>query len=149
VGEDRIPKPMTKKEFDQIPKTGQDCLRCGRCCEKWGSELVGRIEDIVSWIAQGRKDILQHVGIRFVDGRKKNGLDISVEDFPHVTGIDYWVSIQGEKMRHCPFFLRADDGKAYCRIHDTKPRVCARFIPWNERIRDRALNCPACRDTAP
>ena len=41
--------------------------------------------------------------------------------------------------------MRAEDGKVYCRIHDTKPKVCIGFTPWNEGIRDYALNCPACR----
>jgi len=127
----------------------QDCQQCGRCCEKWGWGQKGIIEDIIPWIMQGRKDILQHVGIRFVDGTKKNGLDISVEDLPQIAGIEYWVSIQGRKIRHCPFFFRGDDGKAYCRIHGAKPRVCTSFTPWNEGIRDYALNCPACRDTTP
>ncbi|MCX6686684.1 MAG: hypothetical protein NTV10_08655 [Methanoregula sp.] len=107
------------------------------------------IEDIIPWIMKGRRDILQHVGIRFNDGTRKNGRDISLEDLPHIFGIDYWVSIKGRKIRHCLFFFRAEDGKVYCKIHDAKPNVCVRFTPWNEGIRDYALNCPACRDTAP
>jgi Fe-S-cluster containining protein len=129
--------------------TGQDCQQCGKCCEKWGWGQKGVIEDIIPWITQDRKDILQHVGIRFDDGTRKNGRDISLEDLPHIFGIDYWVSIKGRKIRHCPFFFRAEDGKVYCKIHDAKPNVCVRFTPWNEGIRDYALNCPACRDTAP
>jgi hypothetical protein len=59
------------------------------------------------------------------------------------------VDTQGRAMTHCPFFFRADDGKVYCRIHTAKPKVCIGFTPWNEGIRDYALNCPACRNSAP
>lgn len=127
----------------------QNCQQCGKCCEKWGWGQKGVIEDIIPWIAQGRRDILQHVGIRFNDGTKKNGRDISLEDIPRVARIDYWVSVHGRKIRHCPFFFRAENGKVWCRIHDAKPEVCIRFTPWNEGICDYALSCPACKDTAP
>jgi Fe-S-cluster containining protein len=127
----------------------QDCKQCGKCCEKWGWGQKGVTKDIIPWIAQGRKDILQHVGIRFNDGTKKNGQDISLEDLPHIAGINYWVSMDGRKIRHCPFFFREEDGKVWCRIHDAKPKVCIRFTPWNEGIRDYALSCPACRENAP
>jgi len=124
-------------------------VQCGRCCEKWGWGQKGVPEDIIPWITHDRMDILQHVGIRCDDGTRKNGRDISLKDLPHVARIDYWVSPKGRALRHCPFFFRAEDGKAYCKIHDTKPKVCINFTPWNEGIRDYALNCPACRDTAP
>lgn len=117
----------------------QDCLQCGKCCEKWGWGQKDVIEDIIPWIMQGRKDILQHVGIRFNDGKQMNGQDISFEDLPHIAGIDYWISIKGWKIRHCPLFFRAEDGTVWCRIHDAKPKVCIRFNPRNEGIRDYAM----------
>jgi len=63
--------------------------------------------------------------------------------------IDYWISMDGRKIRHFPFFFRADDGKVSCRIHGAKPKVCIRFTPWDEGIRNYALNYPACRQNAP
>jgi Fe-S-cluster containining protein len=83
------------------------------------------------------------------DGRKRSGTDISACDLPDIIRIDYWVTPEGKALTHCPFYRKADDGKVYCRIHDTKPRVCIGFTPWNEGIRDYALNCAACRETAP
>jgi Fe-S-cluster containining protein len=127
----------------------QNCRQCGRCCEKWGWGQQGVIGDIIPWIEGNRQDILQHVSIQFTDGERLNGKDITLEDLPRVARIRYWVGNHGRALRHCPFFYRADDGKAYCRIHDAKPAVCIRFTPWNEKIRDYALNCPACRETAP
>ena len=131
---------MTKK---------QDCLQCGKCCEKWGWDQKGILEDIVPWIQNCRTDILQHVGIRFTDGTYATGSVLAMEDLVRVARIDYWVTPEGKKMRHCPFFHRADDGRAYCRIHGAKPAVCIGFAPWNEGIRDYALYCPACRDITP
>ena len=127
----------------------QACLQCGRCCEKWGWDQKGIIEDLIPWITEGRSDILQHVGIRFSDGRRTTGHGLKREDLVRIARIDYWVSKKGRKMRHCPFFSRAGDKKAYCRIHGLKPKVCTSFTPWNEAIRNYALYCPACRDNAP
>jgi Fe-S-cluster containining protein len=127
----------------------QDCQQCGRCCEKWGWDQNGIPEDLIPWITQNRSDILQHVSVRFTDRTMRNGRDITLEDLPRITRIDYWTSPEGRKIRHCPFFFRTDDGKAWCRIHGAKPKVCTSFTPWNEGIRDYALNCPACRENSP
>jgi Fe-S-cluster containining protein len=127
----------------------QDCHQCGKCCEKWGWDQKGIAEDLIPWIKNSRADILRHVGIRFTDGTKGTGLTISLDDIPRIARIDYWVSPKGRKMRRCPFFFRAEYGKAWCRIHGAKPKVCISFTPWNEGIRDYALYCPACRETAP
>lgn len=127
----------------------QDCLQCGKCCEKWGWDQKGIVGDLIPWITGRRRDILQHVGIRFADGRKTTGRDLTMDDLPRIARIDYWVSPEGKKMRRCPFFFRAGDGKVYCRIHDAKPKVCISFTPWNEGIRNYALNCPACPENVP
>lgn len=128
---------------------GQDCRQCGKCCEKWGWDQKGIPEDLVPWIADGRTDILQHVGITFSDGRYATGRNLAAADLPRVARIHYWVDPAGNKLAHCPFFFRSGDGKVWCRIHQAKPAVCIGFKPWNEGIRDYALDCPACRSSAP
>lgn len=127
----------------------QNCRQCGRCCEKWGWGQKGVIEDIIPWIRSGRQDILKHVAVTFTNRKRRNGCDISLQDLSLISRIDYWVDPDGRALTCCPFFLRADDGRVYCRIHDTKPKVCIGFTPWNEGIRDYALNCPACKNSAP
>lgn len=127
----------------------QTCVQCGRCCEKWGWGQKGIIEDIIPWIREDRHDILQHVSLTLQSGERVSGRDISVEDLASIARIDYWVDPDGRVLTHCPFFRRADDGKVYCRIHTAKPKVCTGFTPWNEAIRDYALNCPACRNSSP
>lgn len=128
---------------------GQDCRQCGRCCEKWGWGQKGGPEDIIPWIETGRTDILTHVGIRFRNGTRSTGRDLTAADIPRIARIDFWTDETGSTISYCPFYYRADDGKVYCRIHTTKPRVCIGFKPWNEPIKDYALNCEACRETAP
>jgi len=127
----------------------QDCVQCGRCCEKWGWGQKGIIEDLIPWIEENRSDILKHVSVTLKDKKKRNGRDISRNDLAGIIRIDYWVRPDGRALTHCPFYTLADDGKVYCAIHRAKPRVCIGFEPWNEGIRDYALNCPACRNTAP
>ncbi len=130
-----------------MPPT-QDCLQCGRCCEKWGWGQKGGVEDIIPWIRAGRLDILQHVGVTLAGGIRTIGRDISEKDLLQVRRIDFWTDPEGRALSHCPFYERRDDGKVYCGIHDTKPRVCIGFKPWSEAIRDYALNCPACRNNS-
>ena len=127
----------------------QTCVQCGRCCEKWGWGQKGVIEDLILWIQDNRQDILQHVSVTFADKKKRLGKDISREDLARIIRIDYWVDPDGRKQTSCPFYRKASDGKVYCSIHTAKPKVCTGFTPWNEGIRDYALNCPACRNTAP
>jgi Fe-S-cluster containining protein len=128
---------------------GQDCRQCGRCCEKWGWGQRGDIEDIARWIAHNRQDILQHILITLTDRKRRNGRDLSADDLPHIARIHYWVEPDGRAMQKCPFFRRSEDGKVYCTIHDAKPNICIGFTPWNDPVHDYALNCPACRETAP
>ena len=127
----------------------QTCVQCGRCCEKWGWGQKGVTEDLIPWIRERRLDILQYVLVTLQDGRRCSARNISVEDLSAVVRIDYWVNTDGRMLTHCPFFRRAEDGKVYCKIHTAKPKVCIGFTPWNEGIRDYALNCPACRNSAP
>ena len=130
----------------------QNCRQCGTCCEKWGWDQKGIIEDLVPWIIARRSDILRHVAIRFRNGRKCSGRkvsEITLDDLPAVAQISYWVDPDGRTLRHCPFYFRKEDGKVYCRIHDTKPAVCIGFSPWAEVYHDYGLNCPACRNSPP
>ena len=127
----------------------QYCRQCGKCCEKWGWDQKGIIDDLVPWIAGGRRDILTHVLIRYSDGRYCTAASLVPDDLPRVNRIYYWVDPDGKKRSSCPFFERRQDGKVYCRIHDTKPAVCVGFAPWAGLWHDYGLNCPACRDTTP
>jgi Fe-S-cluster containining protein len=127
----------------------QECRQCGKCCEKWGWDQKGIPEDIIPWIEGDRQDILTQVLIRFKGGRYATAGGMVKEDLPRIDRIYYWVDPDGKKRDSCPFFERRDDGRVYCRIHDTKPAVCVGFAPWAEIWHDYGLNCPACRDTAP
>jgi Fe-S-cluster containining protein len=127
----------------------QDCRQCGKCCEKWGWDQKGIPEDLVPWVTGKRTDILQHVGITFFGGQRTTGRDLTLDDLPRIVRIEYWVDPQRRKLTYCPFFFRSDDGKVWCRIHGIKPAVCIGFTPWNEGIRDYALDCPACRQGSP
>ncbi|MCK9580460.1 MAG: YkgJ family cysteine cluster protein [Methanoregula sp.] len=127
----------------------QDCLQCGKCCEKWGWDQGGIIEDLVPWIQDRRTDILRHVLIRLRDGTIRTGRDLAMDNLPKVARIYYWVSPAGTKLTYCPFYDKRKDGKVYCGIHRVKPAVCIGFAPWAEVYHDYGLNCPACRDIAP
>ncbi|KUG15247.1 hypothetical protein ASZ90_015102 [hydrocarbon metagenome] len=132
-----------------ITSTEQDCLQCGRCCERWGWGQKGIVEDIIPWIIQNRQDILQHVSVWFTDGQRVSGSALTRDDLARIARIRYWQDPDGKELRRCPFFWRSDDGRSWCRIHDLKPRVCREFTPWNWKNLEYYGNCPACRDKAP
>ena len=127
----------------------QDCLQCGRCCERWGWGQKGINEDLVPWLENNRQDILQHVSICFADGTKVSGSSLSIGDLTRISRIWYWQDTDGTDLRSCPFFWRSDDGRSWCRIHNVKPWVCREFTPWNWKNLEYYGSCPACRDKAP
>jgi Fe-S-cluster containining protein len=130
-------------------KPEQDCLQCGKCCERWGWGQKGVVEDLVPWLEEGRRDILQHVSIRLSDGRWVSGTAITAGDLLRVSQVRYWQDRDGTTIRKCPFFTRSGEGKARCRIHDVKPAVCRAFAPWNWENNEFYGNCPACREKTP
>lgn len=127
----------------------QECLQCGKCCERWGWGQKGIVEDLIPWIDEGRNDILQYVSIRLSDNRRIIGTAISPGDLSRITRISYWHDPDGKRLKECPFFGRSEDGKARCRIHAVKPRVCQEFTPWNWENNEFYGNCPACREKTP
>jgi Fe-S-cluster containining protein len=127
----------------------QDCLQCGKCCERWGWGQKGIIDDLIPWLAGNRHDILRHVSIRLSNGRWVSGSAVSSEDLPRISRIRFWQDPDGRSLRECPFFARSGDGKARCGIHDVKPRVCREFTPWNWQNNEFYGNCPACREKTP
>lgn len=127
----------------------QVCRQCGICCERWGWDQKGIIEDLLPWLENNRTDILQHVAIRLSDGSRVSGTGLTANDLPRIIRIYYWQDTSGRKMRECPFFRRDEEGRALCGIHDLKPRVCREFTPWTWQNHEFYGNCPACREKAP
>ncbi len=127
----------------------QDCQQCGRCCERWGWGQKGIPEDLLPWLTSHRRDILQHVSIRYSDGTWASGSKLTAEDLPRVAQIRYWQDPGGRPLHHCPFLRRSADGKARCGIHDCKPAVCQEFTPWTWKNHEFYGNCPACQEKAP
>lgn len=129
---------------------GQDCIQCGKCCERWGWNQKGVVEDLVPWVVTGRRDdILRYVGIWFLDGSRASGSTLTPADLPRIRSIRYWQDPAGHALRECPFFRRSADGKAWCGIHEVKPLICQTFTPWNWKNNDFYGNCPACREKSP
>ena len=90
-----------------------------------------------------------YVGITLANRKHINGREISEKDLPGIRRIDYWTDPYGRALTHCPFYRLADDGKVYCRIHDTKPRVCIGFTPWDEASATMPSTARRCRINAP
>lgn len=103
------------------------CEMCGRCCKrtKWATNLDTRLvwEDIERWRSENRQDILQHVFV--FEGLGGDFLDLENKKF----------------FSKCPF-LKKEDKKYVCLIHETKPTVC-KVTPFYFHIEERCENCKA------
>ena len=79
------------------------CRSCGRCCELFGANLTATPEDVARWAREGRSELLARVSPL---GR-------------------LWIDpVTGARLSRCPYLVRIAPGRARCRIHATKPRMC-------------------------
>jgi len=128
----------------------QYCKQCGRCCERWGWGQEGTADDLVPWVAGGRRDILVHVAVRLASGQWTRGDSIREEDISSVNRVLYWQDPDGRHLRSCPFLERRGDGLAACAIHSVRPGVCREYSPWNCTDGDYLqVKCPACNEMTP
>lgn len=95
------------KENRKKPAVSLECVRCGRCCLKYGNTLQASDEDVARWKKEGREDILAWVG-------------------PFG---DLWINNSSHKeASRCPWLRKLPGKKQYlCRIHETKPEICATY----------------------
>lgn len=125
------------------------CMRCGRCCERWGWSLRGSPDDLVRWLNAGRHDILRHVLVTFRNGNWSRGDRVSTGDMKNIASIHLWLDSNGRRVNRCPFLEREGNGRALCRINDFKPDVCREFMPWKALTVEFYGNCMACPDRSP
>ncbi len=91
------------------------CVQCGDCCKRFGWSIHVSDEDLKRWERENRHDILDRVAIV----RDKKGEIMMAEGwFNPITRREYI---------YCPF-LKQEKGKWFCKIHDTKPEMCTRYI---------------------
>lgn len=80
------------------------CLRCGMCCEAFGSHLHASKADLERWTRLGREDLLRRVGPR--------------------TGWIWLDPETGTLEDACPFLRTIGPDTRVCGIHDVKPDMC-------------------------
>jgi tetratricopeptide (TPR) repeat protein/Fe-S-cluster containining protein len=112
------------KEWKIIPENFS-CEQCGKCCTKtlWAGHLDTRLvwEDVQRWRAQNRQDILKYV-LAF-EGLGGDIIDLKNNKF----------------LSKCPFIKR-ENAKYACAIHDTKPFVC-KITPFYFHYQENCENC--------
>ncbi len=86
------------------------CRRCGECCRSIGRSIRASPSDIERWIREGREDILTL-------------LEMHEEDGELVTSGEL---LLGDSKGRCVFLEEGREG-SLCRIHPTKPEVCAEY----------------------
>lgn len=104
------------------------CDQCGVCCRHYTGTNWARPEDMLRWYDEGRQDILRFVSLRTMGTGKMDASRLSREDLASLPPLHGWTDPDtGRELQTCPFLLRAEDGKYYCRIHPTKPLTCRNF----------------------
>ncbi|NOZ82785.1 MAG: YkgJ family cysteine cluster protein, partial [Euryarchaeota archaeon] len=88
----------------------EKCRRCGECCRTIGRSIRVSPSDIERWIAEGRDEILALLDIREEGGELLTGGELRL----------------GDERGRCVFLEDSQDG-SICRIHETKPEVCAEY----------------------
>ncbi|MDA0837922.1 MAG: YkgJ family cysteine cluster protein [Planctomycetota bacterium] len=80
------------------------CTRCGDCCKNVDTATLVGDDDLMRWVAEGRRDLL---------------------DFRDDTG-RLWYD-PTPKPRGCPHLRQESNGMHTCSIHETKPIRCRNF----------------------
>lgn len=104
--------------MDESPQRESEiaCMRCGRCCLA-DMPACASDEDIDRWRRQGRDDIL-HV----------------MDTMAAVWAGDHFVSSHNGRYIHtCPF-LEWEGELFSCSIYETRPGVCAEYLPGSSEI---------------
>ena len=86
------------------------CVRCGKCCERYGDHIELDFSDVKRWLRQGRHDILRKMDPRMPE---EGWLNPRTGD-PYYNG-------------KCPWLKRDISGRCLCLIQDTKPKTCSGF----------------------
>ena len=98
-------KYYTKKDFQ--------CTQCGKCCRTLDIQKLLVPEDVQRWRKQNAEDILRFAGMK--------------EENRNVVKAWFQDPITGKQIiTNCPFSIILN-GKAWCRIYDTRPIKCAQW----------------------
>jgi len=98
-----------------MPPEDFKCKQCGHCCLNLdGFATCASEADVRRWEAEGRVDILEWV---------------DPVDFGDHVEYDIWVNPRTEDdVARCPWLRKVRGANRYtCRIHDTKPELCANY----------------------
>jgi len=111
------------------------CQRCGRCCAEL-LEAQASIEDIATWIAAKRFDILKWV-------------DPIIGLSSEVIAFDIWIGPKThDDVKKCPWLRKnRDSNLSECAIYDVRPAACREW-PTN-MAGAQQIGCPACREKLP
>jgi Fe-S-cluster containining protein len=116
------------------------CQNCGWCCNYYYRRIAEK-SDILRWIENSRSDILQYFIFYKSDGSVLTDLSELESSIDSVIDGEMKNSGTGEFYDKCPFLIEKSD-KYYCSIHETKPKICKDYIPWERDIRINKDKCP-------
>jgi Fe-S-cluster containining protein len=108
------------------------CQRCGRCCAEL-LEAQASIEDIATWIAAKRFDILKWV-------------DPIIGPSSEVIAFDIWIGPKThDDVKKCPWLRKNRDSNLFeCAIYDVRPAACRE---WPINIAGaQQIGCLACQE---
>ena len=104
------------------------CRDCGLCCDLADGALTASREDVIRWLREGRRDILQFVHHEIAPDGSLTSFDPEIWLEPGM--------LSPCPVVRCPFLKCSWEQGFHCTIYPTRPRICADF----DQGGDRCLN---------
>ena len=120
------------------------CEQCGLCCKVFGDRITPTAENVLSWMEEGREDILRFTYGCRTDDEWVCCVHLEPRDLGDLVIIEFREPGTARYLPACPFLRRKDKKKYSCAIHDVEPEMCRNYRPWiwGETYFPR---CPAVR----
>ncbi|OPX66955.1 MAG: hypothetical protein A4E36_01780 [Methanoregulaceae archaeon PtaB.Bin009] len=107
-----------------------ECLQCGLCCKIFGDRIQPTLENLFSWMEDGREDILSFFMACLEDGRWVRCTEIAPGDLSGIHAVELRDPATGGYLPVCPFLKRVAKNRYLCGIHAVKPEMCRNYQPW-------------------
>jgi Fe-S-cluster containining protein len=98
-----------------------ECLQCGLCCKIFGDRIQPTLENLFSWMEDGREDILSFFMACLEDGRWVRCTEIAPGDLSGIHAVELRDPATGGYLPVCPFLKRVAKNRYLCGIHAVKP----------------------------
>jgi len=106
------------------------CLQCGLCCRVFGVGISPTPENLYSWVAERRLEILRHFSACRTDGTWVPCTELDALEIGGIARVEMRDPETGGYPAVCPFLRRVGKSRYACAIQAEKPEMCRNYMPW-------------------